>query len=908
MDYLNKETEENEKNDNLSFIDGNLKYSNYENNHKKNNSQNIEKLSQIFLSNLESYKNVSSGNNSINLNKNNIFEYFLLFQKFLSLLQSNNINNFPINKNEIESLIHELLSKKSEIENTDSKNETIPNTPIINQKLKNIGKTHCKSEQNIFNDSSKINKPIESTTQNKSFTNIQNENDNINNYIKIKHPRQNSKLNARNEREEFFHSRDYSFDFNTCKEKNPEILENINNNHEYFDKTNININKNRKLFLREERMFEPRTSVHKKKIINIYDDEEENKSINKSKNNTFEIKVNKSKFISAKEQLIMIKIKELNRETQKFKEERKNVMSLKEEYEQLQTKLLKDIEDFNERKKNFELYILNENEKLQKDRKDFINESKFLVNLKQQVNSLTVNNKIYQKKIRNLTDKIIELEGYIKKNKIQKSHKNKTKTEITSSSNKNYIQNLNTTKKKDLNELKKNSNKNNNYYIKRQNFDEFEINEFLTKKEMMKSQTSTIFNQSNATYNNTFKSTKRFFNKISGNETNFNINNNTINIYKDYCNNMNSNRSQIRKIRSTKNMRIIYNSNNNNKNICTKKKINPNTKLNIITDNNHFQFNKKLVTSNTKTINFRKIKAPALKSCENTNQEIINTYENKIRNFRGYSVREKNTKKSNINKRVIDKIDNLNCVNNINSIINKSINSINHSLFNSVDKYKFQKSFSKKSNNKVLTNVNKENDNNNFNSNNENFDFIIPKKYLNKKKYVLINSIEQNNGQIINIYTNDKKEIIFKSGVKKEIYDNDGYKLVLFPNGDKKQYFKKEGKIIYYFNESKTVQTSYKDGLNIFKFNNNQIEKHYPDGTKFIQFPDGSTRIIGKDNKGEENKEDKNLIDISSDGDEIVCNCSANEEIDKNENEILSDKESLTSDLFFNTEMNDNYS
>ena len=910
MSELNKETEEDERNETRSSNTDNIKYSKNENKSTKRNSLDIEELSKIILSKLENYKIVNANNYSLKLNENNILEHFLLFHKFLSAIQSNNNNNFSKNKNEIESLLQELLSKKTETENNDLENEGIPMTPIINQKIKNIGEIQCMSEQNIIKTVNKLNIPPVSLIKNKSFTEIQNENDDNNdkdtsNYYKKKLLPQNTKKYARNQNDDIFHLRDYSFDLNNCKEKNPDLIENINSAHKYSDK--ININKNRKFSLHEERMYEPRSSLHRKKSISIYDDEEEDHKLtnrsNFNNNTAFEIKVNKSKFISAKEQLIMVKIKELNHETQRFKEERKKVMSLKEEYEQLQTKLLQDIEDFNEKKNKFELYVLSENEKLQKDRKDFINESKFLTNLKQQNHSLAANNKIYQKKIKNLTEKIIELEGYIKKNKIQKLHKNKTKTDIiTESNNKSNTQNINQKKKKDLTDLKKNQNNN----IKKQDLDDLEINELITKKDAIKNQTTKILNKdSTSYYNNTMKNPKQILNKINSNETNFNINNNTINIYKDYCSNMN-NRNQIRKIKSTKNVRNIYNSNNKNKNICVKKRLNQNTKLNLFTDGNIFQCSKKLISSNTKGKNFRKIKIPYFNTSEIADRELFSSNENNTRNLRRYSVRDKNSKYSNINRRPIDIIDNINCVNNINSIINKSINSINHTLFNSVDKYNFHKSISKTTNNKMLINVNSENDNYNSNSNQDNYDFIIPKKYLNQSKYTLISTIEQNNGQLINIYTNNKKEIIFKSGVKKEIYDNDGYKLVLFPNGDKKQYFKKEGKIIYYFNESKTVQTSFKNGLNIFKFNNNQIEKHYPDGTKFIQFPDGSKRIIGKENEEEEEnvEKEKNLIDISSDGDEIVCNCTVNEEADKNENEILSDKESLTS-LIFNGEINE---
>ena len=905
---LNKhKKEKNERNDNPSSNDENSKNNSInENNSPKNDTQDYEELSQFLLSKLEKDKNVKLGNNPTKLSKKNILKYFLLFKKFLSSIQPNN----EINKKDFDSFL-QTLSKKSENENNEPKNETVPMTPITAEKIKNIEESQCKSERTFFKTVDVINNPPISMIKNKSFSEIENENNNSNNKIitnnnKKKTPLQNSKLYVHNnQNDDIFHSRDYSFDLNICKEKNPESIENINNKHQYIIKKNTNKNKSRKFS--EERMFEPRSSLNRKKSITFYDDEEENKLTNQSNLNnttTFEIKVNKSKFISAKEQLIMIKIKELNHETQKFKEERKKVMFLKEEYEQLQAKLLQDIEDFNKKKKNFEVYMLNEKEKLQKDRKDFINESKFLVNLKQKNHSLTVNNKIYQKKIQNLTDKIIELEGYIKKNKIQKFHKNKTKTDISCSNNKSNNPNLNSKLKKDFTDLKKktNNNNNNNYHIKRQDFDDFELNDLISKKSTIKNRTTKVFDKAcSSYYNKTLKNPKPKLNKRESNETNFNINNNTINIYKDCYNNGNTNRNQIRKIKSTSNVRTIYNSNTSSKNIYPNKRYNQNSNLNIFTDINAFELSEKLVSS-TNEKNFKKIKVPLFSSSQILEKEQINTYGINTRNFRRYSFRNKNTKNYSINKRAIDIIDSINCVNNINSIINKSINSINHSLFNSIDKYKF-KSLSKVANNKMLTSGNIENKNCNSEHNQDIYDFVIPKKYLNPKKYVLTSSIEQINGQVINLYTNNKKEIIFKSGVKKEIYD-DGYKLVLFPNGDKKQYFKKEGKIIYYFNESKTVQTTYKNGLNIFKFSNNQIEKHYPNGTKFIKFPDGSTKLIEKENEEKENKkEQKNLIDISSDGDEEICNCGVNEETDKNENENLSDKESLTSDVFFNTEI-----
>jgi hypothetical protein len=144
------------------------------------------------------------------------------------------------------------------------------------------------------------------------------------------------------------------------------------------------------------------------------------------------------------------------------------------------------------------------------------------------------------------------------------------------------------------------------------------------------------------------------------------------------------------------------------------------------------------------------------------------------------------------------------------------------------------------------------NDNSDFEDENETdvnnkYDFIIPEKYKNNNGE-LVNTMDTD-GKIINIYSSNKKQIIFKSGVIKEIYP-DGYQLVYFPNGDMKQKFVgEEEKIIYYYSETNTVQTTFKNGLNVFKFSNGQIEKHYNDGSKFIIYTNGMRKRITKSGK-----------------------------------------------------------
>ena len=120
--------------------------------------------------------------------------------------------------------------------------------------------------------------------------------------------------------------------------------------------------------------------------------------------------------------------------------------------------------------------------------------------------------------------------------------------------------------------------------------------------------------------------------------------------------------------------------------------------------------------------------------------------------------------------------------------------------------------------------------------NKEEYDFILPEKYSDKN-YNLIKK-EKIDDKEVCLYTQNKKEIIFKSGLKKEIF-NDGFQLIYFCNGDIKQCYK-DGKSIYLYKETNTVQTSYPNGINIFKFSNGQIEKHFPNGFKKIFFPNGT--------------------------------------------------------------------
>ena len=123
------------------------------------------------------------------------------------------------------------------------------------------------------------------------------------------------------------------------------------------------------------------------------------------------------------------------------------------------------------------------------------------------------------------------------------------------------------------------------------------------------------------------------------------------------------------------------------------------------------------------------------------------------------------------------------------------------------------------------------------------YSLYFPSQYQVVKK--MIRKEKLSDGKIINFYEKDIREVIFPSGVQKEIH-SDGYQLVKFPNNDIKQLFP-DGRMIYFFNESKTVQSTIPiEKLQVFKFSNGQIERHYDNGEKQILYSDGTVKLINK--------------------------------------------------------------
>ncbi|XP_037989353.1 centromere protein J-like [Motacilla alba alba] len=79
--------------------------------------------------------------------------------------------------------------------------------------------------------------------------------------------------------------------------------------------------------------------------------------------------------------------------------------------------------------------------------------------------------------------------------------------------------------------------------------------------------------------------------------------------------------------------------------------------------------------------------------------------------------------------------------------------------------------------------------------------------------------------------------LTFYNGTKKDIDADERMTTISLSNGNVKKIMPDQ-RVIYYYADAQTTHTAYPDGLEVLQFPNNQIEKHYPDGTPEIVFPD----------------------------------------------------------------------
>jgi len=55
-----------------------------------------------------------------------------------------------------------------------------------------------------------------------------------------------------------------------------------------------------------------------------------------------------------------------------------------------------------------------------------------------------------------------------------------------------------------------------------------------------------------------------------------------------------------------------------------------------------------------------------------------------------------------------------------------------------------------------------------------------------------------------------------------------------------------DGVVVYTYGETKTIHTTHPNGLSVIEFPNGQVEKHLPDGSQEIVFPDQTFKCCSR--------------------------------------------------------------
>ena len=577
-----------------------------------------------------------------------------------------------------------------------------------------------------------------------------------------------------------------------------------------------------------------------------------------------------------RDHVIQQKIKELNSEIIKFKEERNKIYKLKLEYEKLQTKLINDVKQFTLRKDEFEKYRQEELNKIKNDKKKILTENKSISSIKFQNQSYAMTIKKDKETIKNLKEQIAEYQFLLKQkeNEKRRSIKNNKKT----------------LELKKLNELELDNFATASPFIDNKNF--YETKFKMSERNLNRNKSERIMRN----YSSTTGKLNRNYDEDMNNNQNQILENSSNGVdinKKEINNNINSN--------SDANYMVINKENLDNNSFDS---LNKNT-IEIKNDNNVF-FNSYYLQNQFQhsTENYNNMANNKENAIDNNKIDNQNLNKKTLENDRGNNSKKRSFKNNQ------NSLNNQNKTNQKKSISkNKTETKLNNKGKNNGKLY--NNNTNEQSNSNKPININKKNSKPKKNTSmptlssknisikkgstqnqknipeNDNYDFIVPRKYTDIN-YKLIKSLTSD-GKIINLYTNNKREIIFESGIRKEIFD-DGYYIVYFINGDLKQNFP-DGKNVYFFNESKTIQTTFSDGLQVFKFNNDQIEKHYPNGTKQIIFPNGTVRYILNDGSEETYYADGtvqkyNNEDVENEKDNI-------ENFDNNINNINNDCEDM---------------
>ena len=425
------------------------------NNKKEKSSE--ETLNKIEVDKFNNYINIQQNLlNSLNIDKDSLFKSFILFQNFLSMNNQNNLQNLQNKKEELsprklspnlknESNKNTISDKEEKIKtNSNEKNENnkivvnknaydeIPIKPSGYNFMELVEKTLAKEEnsssmsnENNNNDlnNNKINLKefLKSKTIKNNFNN--NKNKLMNEYIAKeieKMPLKNSDQEIEITNKNYITNNNFQQinNINNNEIQNKEKYQNISVKNKIID---TNLNNEIEEPMNEQPFIFHNQLISEIKIDNNNIQKEDLKIINENNN------LNNDK-------LIQQKIKELNSEIIRFKEERNKISKLKLEYEKIQNKLLNDVKQFTIKKEEFEKYRQEELNKIKSERKKILSENKIINNIKFQNQSYAMTIKKDKETIENLKKQILDYQ-FIFKQKENES-KNLMKNRVIKNSKK----------------------------------------------------------------------------------------------------------------------------------------------------------------------------------------------------------------------------------------------------------------------------------------------------------------------------------------------------------------------------------------------------------------------------------------------------------------------------------------
>jgi len=110
------------------------------------------------------------------------------------------------------------------------------------------------------------------------------------------------------------------------------------------------------------------------------------------------------------------------------------------------------------------------------------------------------------------------------------------------------------------------------------------------------------------------------------------------------------------------------------------------------------------------------------------------------------------------------------------------------------------------------------------------------------------------------IYFDDTRKIVSEDGLTTQ---------VIFSNGDVRTKLP-DGSETYFYKASGTRRTTQPDGVQRIEFENQQVERHFIDGSKHITFANGSSKLIKPDGSEETSLPDGTCMRLLPNGDKLI--------------------------------------